>query len=41
LLLKPVVLGSSFDGGSGNKAPHPPSLRVDGVVQSSIDGNSV
>lgn len=40
-LFMPVVLGSSFDGGSGNNAALPPSLRVDGVVQSSSDGNSV
>ena len=29
-LFMPVVLGSSFDGGSGNNAALPPSLRAPG-----------
>jgi len=40
-LFAPVVLGSSFGGGDSNNAALPPSLRVDGAVEATSEGNSV
>ena len=40
-LFLPAIAGSSFGGGSGDNAALPPSLRVDGQVESTTTGGVV